>query len=59
MSESETLLVDSLHAEAMEAVRSRTALSTSSSELISILGDIKGKALKPFPGHQKRSHLTI
>jgi hypothetical protein len=35
------LLVDSLYAEAIEAVKERAALSTSAPELISILGDIK------------------
>jgi hypothetical protein len=35
------LLVDSLYAEAIEAVKARTALSASTPELISILGDIK------------------
>jgi hypothetical protein len=36
-----TLLVDSRCAEFIEAVKTRAALSTPSSELISILGDIK------------------
>jgi hypothetical protein len=40
MSESVILLVASLYAEAIEVVRSRTALSASTPELISILGDI-------------------
>jgi hypothetical protein len=44
MTESGTLLVDSLYAEALEAVKSRAALSASSSELISILGDIKSES---------------
>jgi hypothetical protein len=35
------LLVDSLYAEAMEAVNSSTALSASTPELIYFLGDIK------------------
>jgi hypothetical protein len=39
MSESVTLLVDSLYAEAVEAVKLSAALSASFSELISILGD--------------------
>ena len=39
-SESVILLVDSLYAEAIEAVKSRAALSASSSELIWILGEI-------------------
>jgi hypothetical protein len=41
MPKSVTLLVESLHTEATEAVKSRAVLSASSSELISILGDIK------------------
>jgi hypothetical protein len=44
MCESETLLVSSLYAEAIEAVKSCTALSAYSFELISILGDIKSEA---------------
>jgi hypothetical protein len=44
-SESLTLLVDSLYAEAMEAVNSCAALSASTPELISILGDIRLRAL--------------
>jgi hypothetical protein len=40
-SESLILLVDSLYAEAMEAVNSSTVLSASTPELISFLGDIK------------------
>jgi hypothetical protein len=40
MSESVTLLVASLYAEATEAVKSRVALSASTPELISILGVI-------------------
>jgi hypothetical protein len=39
-SESVILLVDSLYAEAIEAVKSRAALSASSSEFIWILGEI-------------------
>jgi hypothetical protein len=35
------LLVDNLYAEALEAVKARAALSASTPELISILGDIK------------------
>jgi hypothetical protein len=35
------LLVDSLYAEAIEAVKVRAALSASSPELLSILDDIK------------------
>jgi hypothetical protein len=38
------LLVDSLYAEAMEAVKSHAALSASTLELISILGDNKFEA---------------
>jgi hypothetical protein len=38
------LLVDSLYAEVMEAVKARAALSASTPELISILGDIKFEA---------------
>jgi hypothetical protein len=41
MSESVTLHLNSLNVEAIEAVKLRTALSASSSELTSILGDIK------------------
>jgi hypothetical protein len=37
-------LVDSLYAEAIEAAKSRTALSASVHELISILGDTKAEA---------------
>jgi hypothetical protein len=44
MSESVTLLVASLYAEAIDAVKSRAALSASTPELISILGDINSKA---------------
>jgi hypothetical protein len=44
VSESEALLVDSLYAEAIDDVKLRTALSASSFELISILGDIKSEA---------------
>jgi hypothetical protein len=43
MSENVTLFVGSLYAEAIEASKSRAALSASSSELISILGDIKSE----------------
>jgi hypothetical protein len=43
-SESVTLLVESLHAEAIEAVKSRAALSASFSELICILGEINSEA---------------
>jgi hypothetical protein len=39
-----TSLVDSLYAEAMGAVNSSVALSASTPELISILGDIKLEA---------------
>jgi hypothetical protein len=39
-----TLLLDILYAEAIEAVKSRTALSASAPELISILGDIDFEA---------------
>jgi hypothetical protein len=38
------ILVDNLYAEATEAVKERAALSASTSELISILGDIKFEA---------------
>jgi hypothetical protein len=44
MSESKTLLVDSLHAKAIEAVKLRATSPTSSPKLISILGDIKSEA---------------
>jgi hypothetical protein len=44
MSESVTLLVENLYAEAVKAVKSRAALSASTSELISILGDINSEA---------------
>jgi hypothetical protein len=44
MSESVTLLFASLYAEAIEAVKSRAALSASTTELISILGDINSEA---------------
>jgi hypothetical protein len=44
MSESVTLHVDSLYAEAREAVKSRAALSASIAELISILGEISSEA---------------
>jgi hypothetical protein len=40
MSKRVILLVDSLHAEAIEAGKSRAALSASTPELISILGDL-------------------
>jgi hypothetical protein len=40
ISESVTLLVASLYAEAIEAIKSHAALSASTPELISILGDI-------------------
>jgi hypothetical protein len=40
MSESVTWFVASLYAEAIEAVKTRTALSASTSEIISILCDI-------------------
>jgi hypothetical protein len=43
--ESVILLVDSLHAEAVEAVKSRGALSASTPTLFSILSDIKLKAM--------------
>jgi hypothetical protein len=38
------LLVDSLYAEAIESVKARAALSASTPELISMLGDIKFEA---------------
>jgi hypothetical protein len=44
MSRSVTLLVDNLYAEAIGAVKSRTDLSASTPELISILGDINSEA---------------
>jgi hypothetical protein len=44
MSESVTLLVASLYAEAIDAIKSRAALSASTLELISILGDINTEA---------------
>jgi hypothetical protein len=44
MSESETLLVDSLYTKAIEAVKPRVTLLAFSSEIISILGDIKAEA---------------
>jgi hypothetical protein len=44
MSESVILFVGSLYAEATEAVKSRAALSASTAELISILGDINFEA---------------
>jgi hypothetical protein len=44
MSESVTLLVASLHAEAIEAVKSSAALSASTPELITILGEINSEA---------------
>jgi hypothetical protein len=44
MSESVTLLVTSLYAEAIEAVKSRAALSASTPKLFSILGDINSEA---------------
>jgi hypothetical protein len=43
MSESVTLLVASLYAEAIEAVKLHAALSASTSELISNLGDINSE----------------
>jgi hypothetical protein len=44
MSESVTLLVARLYAEAAEAVKSLASLSASIPELISILGDINSEA---------------
>jgi hypothetical protein len=44
MPEGVILLADSLYAEATEAVKSRTLLSTSSSELIWILGETNSEA---------------
>jgi hypothetical protein len=44
ISERVILLVDSLYAEAIEAVKLRAALSASTPELISILGDINSEA---------------
>jgi hypothetical protein len=44
LSESVTLLVASLYAEAIEAVKSRTVLSASIPELISILGNTSSEA---------------
>jgi hypothetical protein len=43
MSESVTFLVDNLYAEAIEAAKSRAALSASTPDLISILGDISSR----------------
>jgi hypothetical protein len=43
-SKSVILLVDSLYAEAIEAVKTRAALLASSSELIWILGEINSEA---------------
>jgi hypothetical protein len=43
-SEDEIILVDSLYAEAIEAVKSRAAISASSPELIWILGEINSEA---------------
>jgi hypothetical protein len=43
MSESVSLVVDNLYAEAIEAAKSRAGLSASTPELISILGNIKSK----------------
>jgi hypothetical protein len=48
--ESVILLVYSLYAEAIEAIKSRVALWASSSELIWILSEkFRGQALKPLP----------
>jgi hypothetical protein len=44
MSESVTLLVDNLYAEAIEPVKLRAALSASTPELISIFGVINSEA---------------
>jgi hypothetical protein len=44
MSEGVILLVGSLHAETIEAVKSQAALSASFSELIWILGEINSEA---------------
>jgi hypothetical protein len=44
MSESVNLLVASLYAGAIEAVKSRAALSASTPELISVLDDINSEA---------------
>jgi hypothetical protein len=44
ISESVTLLVDILYAEAIEAVKSRAALSASTPDLISIFGVINSEA---------------
>jgi hypothetical protein len=51
MSNSVILLVDSLYAEAIEAVKSRTALSASTPwvNLYFRWYQFRGKALKPFP----------
>jgi hypothetical protein len=48
MSESVTLLVASVYAEAIEAVKLRAALSASTPELISFQFDINSEALKPI-----------
>jgi hypothetical protein len=45
MSKSVTLLAATLYSEATEAVKSRAALSASTPELISILGDINSEAM--------------
>jgi hypothetical protein len=45
MSESVTLLVNNLYAEATEAVKSRAALSASIPELISIFGVINSEVM--------------
>jgi hypothetical protein len=44
MSENVTLMVASLYAEVIGAVKTRSALSASTSELISILGDFNSEA---------------
>jgi hypothetical protein len=45
MSESVTLLFDNLYAEVIEAVEKEAALSVSTPDLISILGDINLEAM--------------
>jgi hypothetical protein len=44
MSKSVILLVDSLYAEAIEAVKSRAASSASTPESVSLIGDINSEA---------------
>jgi hypothetical protein len=53
ISESVILLVDSLYAEAIEAVKSRAALSASTPELISILASLPEQR-RAFYVHKQR-----